>query len=210
MKGQVVVLAAGRSTRLDGKCKLIVHAAGKPIHQWHTDAWINSNVDAVVRSEHKQEILNDNWAGSALVGFNGNGGPVGALQAYLEAPEALLDASEGIVVAYADSLIKSPIYEGGSWVGIAYAPGGRVWDYPQGSSWERGVPRVDVCMGIYRFHSVAALESVLRNVPMPTAINPEVAMIEVIKSYEKEYTMRKLRIDGWQDAGDWGSIARVR
>lgn len=210
MREQVVVLAAGRSTRLDGKCKLIVHAAEKPIHQWHTDAWINAKVDAVTRNEHVQEILNDNWAGAALVGFDGDGGPVGALRAYLEAPGALLDASAGLVVAYADSLIKSPIYEQGSWVGVAHAPGGRVWDYPQNNSWTRGVPRVEVCMGIYRFHSVEALRSVLQSVPLPSPSNKEVAMIEVIKSYEKEYTMTKLRIDGWQDAGDWESIARVK
>jgi hypothetical protein len=35
-------------------------------------------------------------------------------------------------------------------------------------------------------------------------------MIDVLNEYEKIYHMRSVKIDGWQDAGDFAAIAKVQ
>lgn len=205
MNPRVLILAAGESTRLDGTCKMLVEAAGKPVWQWHSDAWEGSRIDAIVRSADAKKLEDAGFRG--LVCKDDHlGGPVGALRRYVSLLP--LDFPYPLVVSFADSLIKCRVFETGDWVGIASAPG-RVWDYPDGKYWMRGVPRVDVCMGLYRFESVPTLQFALKELGS-TIPHKEVPMVELITEYEKFRPMRQLRIDGWQDAGDWEAIRKVR
>ena len=205
MKPRVLILAAGKSTRLDGKCKMLVEAAGKPLWQWHADAWEGNRVDAVVRSADAKQ-LEDSGFGGLVCKDDKLGGPVGALRRYVSLLP--LDFPFPLIVSFADSLIKCGIYDGGDWVGISHAPG-RVWDYPDGKYWMRGVPRVDVCVGLYRFDHVPTLQFALEEMREPM-FGQEISMVDLITEYEKFRPMRQLRIDGWQDAGDPEAIRRVR
>lgn len=205
MNPRVLILSAGKSTRLDGTCKMLVEAAGKPVWQWHSDAWEGSRIDVIVRSADAKRLEDAGFRGFVYEDDQ-LGGPVGALRRYVSLLPS--DFPYPLVVSFADSLIKCRIFETGDWVGIASAPG-RVWDYPDGKYWMRGVPRVDVCMGLYRFESVPTLQFALQELDSKIAYK-EVPMVELITEYEKLRPMKKLRIDGWQDAGDWEAIRKVR
>lgn len=204
---RVVVLAAGKSTRLDGQCKMLVRVKDRPVHRWHTDSWMVIPVDTVVLTKHVDELAEDGWDGQDIYGYDGGGGPVGALRYYLENT-----THRGVLlVSFADSLLKGPVVDPGSWVGVAHMPMHRHWDYPILNSWMRGAPRIDVCMGLYQFEDIDILREVVNNLPEKRF--PDYAdrpMVDVIVEYNKRRKMRNLHIGGWQDAGDWEAISRIR
>jgi hypothetical protein len=185
---------------------MLVEAAGKPMWQWHSDAWEGNRIDAIVRGDDVKKLQDSGFRGSVFRD-DSLGGPVKALRNYVSLLP--VDFPYPLIVSFADSLIKCGVYDSGDWVGIAYAPMGRSWDYPEGKYWVRGVPRINVCMGLYRFEDVPTLQFVLEGMSVPM-LGQEISMVELITEYEKLRPMRQLRIDGWQDAGDWEAIRRVR
>ena len=76
---KTVILAAGKSTRLDGKCKLLIDAAGTPVHAWHSRVW-GSEADAVILPEFVDKLSDAGWTGGTY-GIDCGGGPARALPA---------------------------------------------------------------------------------------------------------------------------------
>ena len=202
---RVVVLSAGKSTRLDGICKMLVSVKDKPAHRWHTDAWMAVPVDAVVLNKDVDALDSSEWEGSRIYGYDGGGGPASALLHYL----SKTSHSDTLIVSFADSLIKGPVMEPGDWVGVANMPINRQWDYPAAGGWIRGKPRVQVCMGLYQFTDLDALRFAI-DATTPTRFAAEVPMVDVLTQYQKIHPLKELFIGGWQDAGDWESIKTVR
>ena len=156
---RLVILAAGKSTRLDGKNKLLVEADGITVAEWHRLAKQNHFADIVVHfSDHS--IINNlagKWA-SRVIAHDAYDGPGGALRAYVA--DTWHDG--GLVVQFADTLLTHIPANTGSWVGVANAPW-RVWDYPDSyGGWVRGEPVVRVCCGIYRFSSMEKLWAAIK------------------------------------------------
>lgn len=197
---KTIVLAAGKSTRLDGKCKLLVEADGIPVHKWHAAAW--GKADALVLPEHVDPLLSAGWQGLAI-GLDCGGGPARALLEYMD----IVQEQGRITVVYADSLVKSRIDTPGDWVGVSVAPG-RVWDYWNGFDWVRGMPVVRVCCGIYQFEDGALLLDILRGIEYPN--DNEVGMTTVLRRYDHERRLERLFIEDWQDAGDWDALKKVK
>ena len=198
---KTIVLAAGKSTRLDGECKLLVEADGKPVHKWHSDAW-GEKIDALIQPEHLDPLLAAGWEGLAI-GLDVGGGPARALLEYMD----IVQEQGRITVVYADSLVKSRIDTPGDWVGVSVAPG-RVWDYWNGFDWVRGIPTVKVCCGIYQFEDGALLLDILRGIEYPD--ESEVGMTTVLRRYDHKRRLERLLIKDWQDAGDWDALKRVK
>ena len=197
---KAVILAAGKSTRLGGQSKLLVEAGGKPVHEWHRQALEGFEVGAVVRPTDFNDVEREVPWLKKLVGHNDYDGPVGALLAYLG------ESSEPITVIYADTLLPTVPKDDHDWVAVAPAPW-RVWDYYDGE-WTRGVPYVEVCIGAYRFSCISCLKCISRNL-LQKADGIEVHMVDVIRAYSEEHIIQRLRVEGWQDAGDPEAIARV-
>jgi len=202
---RVVVLSAGKSTRLDGICKMLVWAKDKPVHKWHTDAWLEVPLDAVVLSKDVKTLASNEWNGSEIYGYDGGGGPASALRHYL----SKTTHTGTLLVSFADSLLKGPVMDRGDWVGVSNMPINRQWDYPAAKGWIRGKPRVPVCMGLYQFTDVDALRHAIDKIS-PERFSPEIPMVDVLTQYHKIHPLRDLYIGGWQDAGDWESIKTVR
>lgn len=197
---KTIVLAAGKSTRLDGKCKLLVEADGIPVHKWHAAAW--GKADALVLPEHVNPLLSAGWQGLAI-GLDCGGGPARALLEYMD----IVQEQGRITVVYADSLIKSRIDAPGDWVGVSVAPG-RIWDYWNGFDWVRGMPLVRVCCGIYQFEDGALLLDILQGIEYSN--DNEVGMTTVLRRYDHERRLERLFIEDWQDAGDWEALKKVK
>ena len=200
---RLVILSAGKATRLDGRNKLLVEAGGMPVLDWHKRSAGNLITDIVVRSTDWPEVNQaaEHWV-SGVVTHDGVDGPAGALRHYVS--HRFHDGP--LTVIFADTLVPSIPENAGSWVGVAPNPG-RVWDYQHDWTWVRGVPGGNVCVGLYRFENTTALRQVLSDIPN---YGQETPMIDVLNEYEKIYHMRSVKIDGWQDAGDFSAIARVR
>lgn len=197
---RVIILAAGKSTRLDGECKMIVRAGGIPVHEWHSRAWGDS-AEAVVLPEHIDQLVASGWSGP-VTGIAGAGGPARTLMNYLKTT----GSSGRISIVYGDSLVSEGIYKPGDWVGVAIAPA-RPWDYWNGFDWVRGTPKVEVCCGIYQFEDGELLLDILSQIEY--ADDVEIGMVPVLRRYDHKRQMERLRISGWQDAGDWNAIKKV-
>ena len=201
----VVILAAGRSTRLGGVNKLMVNAGGLPVHEWHRRAFPDANISIVVQDGFVRPIEDEiPWADS-VIGTNKFNGPVGALDAYL----AQATQTDGLVVAFADTLIPPQPIPAGDWVGIAAAPARR-WDMPSARGhWVRGIPRVPVCVGIYSFADMVALReaSAAAHEDAQTIGENETSMTMLLNRYGLDIPWFKIR--GWHDAGDPAAVASV-
>lgn len=198
---RAVILAAGRATRLGGVNKLLVEAGGLPVHEWHRRALEGYDVGAVVRPADADAVRTAApWL--TVVEHELQDGPAGALLAYITAnPE-----HGPLTVIYADTLLPSVPSAAGDWVATAKAPG-RVWDYWDGD-WTRGVPWVEVCVGAYQFACVGCLVGTLRRLLAQSG--GEVHLADVLREYDIEHLIQRLRVEGWQDAGDPEAIARVK
>lgn len=191
----VVILAAGKSTRLNGYSKLLVQAAGTTVLEWHLRALKGAIAGVVVRPNEAGTIYLSGWRGP-IVETNDTRGPSRALERYL------LDTgvTGPLTVIYGDTVLPSIPEERGSWVGVADAPSRRVWDYHNGVRWTRGETTGEVCIGAYRFDDAEKLLDTIRSLKSSE-------MIDVLSSYGE---MRPLRIDGWQDTGDFQALQRFR
>ena len=198
---KTVIVAAGRSTRLDGACKLLVEAAGQPVHKWHTDVW-GQETDAIVLPEHVDALGDAGWNGN-IYGVDAGGGPARALLEYMDT----VQEKDVVNVVYADSLLRHRPNAKGDWVGVSIAQSGREWDFWNGFSWARGMPKVEVCCGVYQFSNGELLLEILRGVEYPSG--EEVGMTTVLRRYDHEQRLERLWIRDWQDAGDWEAIRKV-
>jgi hypothetical protein len=181
--------------------KLLVQAAGTEVLRWHERVFAGHRLDAVVPVEDCAEVLRAGWTGGTLVGTNEHDGPAGALRAYVRA----VDLNEPLLVVFADTLLTTLPDVAGDWVGTAAAPW-RVWDYKQGDYWLRGVPHFEVCVGLYRFEDAQALRLSLDALP----VGREVAMVALLREYENKRRLNTVLVHGWQDAGDYEALARVK
>lgn len=200
---RLVILSAGKATRLEGRNKLLVEADGIPVHEWHRRAKQNLITDVVV---HTNDWLTVNksvgtWA-SRVMSHDEYDGPGGALRYYVN--ETWHEG--GLIVIFADTLLPSVPANTGSWVGVAPGPW-RVWDYPDPyKGWRRGVPQVAVCCGVYRFDDIAKLRAAFRRLPMGDPLD----MVDVLNIYETIERVELLGVKGWQDAGDPVALSRVK
>lgn len=198
---KTIVLAAGKSTRLDGNCKLLVEADGKLVHKWHSDAW-GKKIDALVQPDHVDPLMSAGWGGLAI-GLDCAGGPARALLEYMN----IVQEHGRVTVIYADSLVKSRIDAPGDWVGVSVAPG-RAWDYWDGFDWVRGTPKIEVCCGIYQFEDGKLLLDILQEIEYPDS--SEIGMTAVLRRYDHKRRLERVLIEDWQDAGDWNALKKVK
>ncbi len=200
----IVILAAGKSTRLGGTNKLLVQAAGMPVHEWHRLAVGNAEAYAVVRPDSEQAVRK---AASWLAGVITHDKADGPCAALLAASEKLPHGP--LTVLYADTLLPKVPTRYGDWVGVAPAPW-RVWDYydHSKSEWTRGVPQVQVCCGVYQFTNRELLNTICHE--LKRLSGNEVHMAEVLKKYTRMQPMYQLTVEGWQDAGDLDALKLVK
>lgn len=202
MTDRVVILAAGKSTRLGGINKLLVKAGNDLVINWHRRALEGREVSAVVGLSDFHDVSDVATWFNYLIGHNRTDGPVGALNRYLWTDHS----DEPLVVLYADTLLPSLPEVQGDWVGVAPAPW-RVWDYQGRDGWTRGVPEVPVCVGVYRFTNIPELRHATDYLT-ETALG-EVHMVDLLRMYEKKHPLRPVTVNGWQDAGDSEALARI-
>jgi hypothetical protein len=113
----IVILAAGRATRLGGTNKLLVEAAGLPVHEWHRRAAGKQPTYAVVRPDDEKAVLSAApWLAGVIPHAEADG-PSGAL---LSASTALPEGA--LTVLFADTLLPQVPTQEGDWVGVATAP----------------------------------------------------------------------------------------
>lgn len=199
---RAVILAAGRSTRLGGTNKLLVKAGNNLVSEWHRRALEGRHVTAVVGIDDLPDVAGAATWLCGVVGHDKFDGPVGALNAFLWSEPS----DEPLLVLFADTLIPGVPDASGDWVGVAPAPW-RTWDYHDGQAWTRGVPRVDVCVGLYRFTDLKALRAEADLLMADSA--EEVHMFDLLRAYDKHHPLRPVTVPGWQDAGDPEAVRRV-
>jgi CTP:molybdopterin cytidylyltransferase MocA len=201
----VVILAAGRATRLGGVNKLLVTAGGLPVHEWHRRAFAGADISIVVHDHSIRAIKDEIPWSNAIIGTDKFNGPVGALDAYL----AQTNHRDGVTVVFADTLIPPQPLSAGDWVGVAAAPARR-WDMPSARGhWVRGIPRIPVCVGIYSFADMDALREAASAAHSDAAKmgEKETPMTMLLNRYGSD--MPWLRVRGWHDAGDPAAVASV-
>ena len=94
----VVILAAGKSTRLNGYSKLLVQAAGTTVLEWHMRALKGSLAGVVVRPGEAQKIYLSGWRGPIVESVESRG-PAGGLVGFvvvfsiLVCPKAMMSAT---------------------------------------------------------------------------------------------------------------------
>jgi len=200
----IVILAAGKATRLGGTNKLLVEAADLPVHEWHRRAAGDAQTYAVVRPEDEKAVLSAApWLAGVIPHAEADG-PSGAL---LSASTSLPHGA--LTVLFADTLLPQVPTQYGDWVGVAPAPW-RVWDYYEHAEggWTRGVPQVLVCCGVYRFTNRELLNDICYDLKLGST--NEVHMADVLRSYAPHQPLTELIVSGWQDAGDPDALKRVQ
>lgn len=197
----IVILAAGKATRMHGLNKLLVIADCDPVHEWHRRAVGDRACAVVVNSKHAQQVRSAAPWISKVVTHDKHDGPAGALLEFdKQSPHGAL------TVLFADTLLPRVPDTAGDWVGVAPAPW-RAWDYyDRAAGWTRGTPSVLVCCGVYRFEDRDALRESLIEAMKPDG---ETHMADVLRSYAARRKLNELVVDGWQDAGDAEALKRV-
>lgn len=201
----IVILAAGKATRLGGTNKLLVEAAGLPVHEWHRRAAGKQPTYAVVRRDDEKSVLSAAPWLAGVIPHDEADGPSGAL---LSASTTLPEGA--LTVLFADTLLPQVPTQDGDWVGVAAAPW-RIWDYYDASTeggWTRGIPEVLVCCGIYRFTNRELLNDICYDLKLGST--NEVHMADVLRSYAPRQPLTELIVTGWQDAGDPDALKRVQ
>jgi hypothetical protein len=205
---RALILAAGRATRLGGRNKLLVEAAGIPVADYHAKALAGYETTAVVRYEERQQVREAAPWLHSIIGDNRGGGPVGALTAYFESD--YYRRNEPLLVIYGDTLIDEIPERPGSWVGVAAAPT-RIWDFHDGIEWTRGTPAALVCVGLYRFDRPDILEGIAHQLTERATLQgkEETHMAEALRYYADQRRLPAQRVHGWRDAGDDEALARI-
>lgn len=197
---RVLILNAGKSTRLDGQNKLFVSAGGQPVFRWHLRAFADSRIAIVTKSEDIWVTTQAMPTVDRIMAHDQTDGPAGALAAYLK-----LHDEESLIVAYADTLIAPQPLPEGDWVGVAPLSN-RTWDHRQpGGEWAKMVPAIRVGIGLYAFSDLDYLRACLSEL----GTRPDQHLPDLLNLYERERPMQDLPIAGWHDAGDYDALARV-
>lgn len=191
----LVILAAGKSSRLQGLYKPNLVVGGKRMIDWQMTA---AQTEYTVVVAHDSQVFPETKWNVKTTYTRKQWGPASALCQGLN-----FVLEEPVVVALADTWWRHT--PGGSdWVGVSPAQGGRSWDYPQGTSFTRSfVPanhRLDVCVGLYSFSDIPALKSAVNLALDHRAKDREVSMAEVLHFYE--LPLRCEQIPEWLDVGD--------
>lgn len=205
---RAVILAAGRATRLGGRNKLLVKAAGRLVADYHAQTLAGYQTTAIVRYEERDQVRSEAPWLHAVIGDNRGGGPVGALTAYFESDHFKQDAP--LLVVYGDTLLDEIPERPGSWVGVAAAPT-RVWDFHDGIEWTRGTPAALVCVGLYRFDRPDILEQIAYQLTERALLQgkAETHMAEALRYYADQRRLPAQRVHGWRDAGDDEALAKL-
>jgi len=197
---RIVILNAGKSTRLDGQNKLLVSAGGQPVYRWHLRAFADAHIAIVTKSEDIEVTRQAMPTVDRIIAHDQTDGPAGALAAYLQ-----LHDDDNLIVAYSDTLIGPQPLPEGDWVGIAPLSS-RAWDYRQpGGEWAHLVPTICVANGLYAFSDLDYLRACLAEL----GTRPDQHLPDLLNLYERERPMHDLPIAGWHDAGDYAALARV-
>ena len=207
MTPRILILSAGRASRLGGVNKLLQSAGGLPVLEWHRRFAEGHQVAIVTTPQDAGMIaLSAPWA-DRVVGHGDFDGPVGALAAYLRAyPDP-----EPLVVLFADTLLPPQSLSGRDFVGVAPAPARR-WDFPDLSGFfVRGVPQVEVCVGVYGFSDHPALIKGITQAFTDAAFDgeKEVGFFRLLNAYHSDSGLYHVRVRGWHDCGDQESRAKV-
>jgi len=205
---RAVILAAGRATRLGGRNKLLVKAAGRPVADYHARALAGYETTAIVRYEEREQVRSEAPWLHTVIGDNRGGGPVGALTAYFESDHFKRDRP--LLVVYGDTLLDEIPERPGSWVGVAAAPT-RTWDFHDGIEWTRGTPTALVCVGLYRFDRPDILEQIAHQLRERALLQgkAETHMAEALRYYAEQRRLPAQRVPGWRDAGDNEALAKL-
>jgi GTP:adenosylcobinamide-phosphate guanylyltransferase len=120
---EVIVLSAGDATRMPDApygCKSLVELAGIPVIEWQVNA-LPEDCHVTVVARPRVSQMFDEW-GCDVIAHDVADGPVKALQRVpIDGP---------VLVLFADTIFESiPEVWDDSWVGVAVARGGRVWEY---------------------------------------------------------------------------------
>ena len=197
---RIIILNAGKSTRLDGQNKLFVSAGGQPVYRWHQRAFPDAALAVVTKTEDVETTKRALPSADRIVAHDAVDGPAGALSAYLSAYE---DAS--VTVLYADTLIAPQPIPAGDWVGIAPLSN-RTWDHRQpDGSWAKVIPSIRIGIGLYSFADVGYLRACLAEL----GTHADQHLPAILNFYERERPMQDIEIAGWHDAGDYDALARV-
>jgi hypothetical protein len=201
---RVVLLNAGKSTRLGGHNKLFVNAGGVPVHRWHQRALADHEVALVTRTEDIPRSLAELPWLTRVVGHDLLDGPLGALSAYLNA----FNDDEQIAVLYSDTLFPEQPLPTGDWVGVAPLIT-RTWDHlvgaGEGRRWVKQTPDLDVGVGIYGFADLALLRDCIARL----GTKEDAHLPELLNLYGARVGVGTHRIVGWHDAGDPDALSRV-
>lgn len=194
---RVVILNAGRSTRLGGRDKLHVMAGGAPVHEWHKRAYADHDVALVTRSDNEPA---PGWI-SRVVQHDAYDGPLGALAAYL----GTYDDDKELLVAYADTLIARQDLPGGDWVGVSTL-NDHTWDHLDSHGrWVKAVLPIQVGIGLYRFADLELLGACIERL----GIHEDSHLPDLLNLYGERQHLRSVTVVGWHDAGDPIRLARV-
>lgn len=188
----LVILAAGKSTRLDGAFKPNLLVGGQRMIDWQRQA---AHADRTVLVAHEDTHFPE--PGVHTVWTDRQDGPAQALGVGLK----LVWKGE-VLVTLADTW-WSTTPEGSDWVGVCRAEGGRAWDYPEGDSYNRShvsAHRVlDVCVGLYCFSDCEELVKAVGKAMDTRTSDREVSMAEVLHFYDR--TLLNVQIPEWLDVG---------
>lgn len=204
---RIVILSAGKSSRLGGRNKLSLTAGGLPVLEWHRRFAEGMQAAIVTRPEDAgATALAAPWA-DRVIGHSEFDGPVGALAAYLRTyPE-----KETLRVIFADTLLPPQPLPSVDFVGIAPAPARR-WDLPNyEGTFVRGTPLVEVCIGLYQFSDHPALIRAAEKATRDASCHgeSEVGFYRLLNHYHSEQGLFHRRVRGWWDCGDEDARRRV-
>lgn len=199
---RALIVAAGKSTRLDGKQKLLVEAGGIPVHEWHRRALIGYKTALIVRPEDDAEVAATvTWADRVLPHAKTDG-PVGAMAAYLR----VFSDDEDLLAIYADTLIDPQPLPDGDWVGVSRLTD-RTWDYRNRYGiWVKEPLPTMIGIGMYRFTNMARLRDCLAEL----GTKEDQHMPDLLNLYGRTEYQPQREITGWRDAGDWAALSRIK
>lgn len=193
----VVVLSAGKASRLGGICKALTDVKGRTAIDRQTEA-LGEKPLLVVHSQHSRFVAERGFDFRVCDEY---GGPIRALKAALPFVEFPL------TVLFADTLFTR-LPTGSDWVGYGYRKGGREWDTieltPKGvfsaRAWYPDDGFHAVAAGAYNFSDRDGLLAAVDEVP------DDGPMAWLCNAYP--FPLEAERLLGWQDVGDFKAIAR--
>jgi len=193
---RVLILNAGKATRLDGHDKLFVEAGGVPVHEWHRRAYDGLDVALVTRTGK----ATPDWI-TRVHRHDASDGPLGAVNSYLQA----YDDDKELLVVYADTLIAKQDLPDGDWVGVSLLLQRR-WDHVNRyGQWVNDILPQQVGVGVYRFADLDLLRRCIESLD----IKLDHHLPDLLNLYAASRYLAPFTLVGWHDAGDWAALSRV-